>query len=270
MEPALVVVGLWLLFGGTHIALASEPARRRLVARLGELGFTGLFFLVAATSFAALVAYYAAHRFDGAPGLALANVTGLRSMLMIMIVVGVTLLAPALVIYPRLPAALFGQPIRHPRGIERITRHPFFAGTALFALAHMLLATRLVGTVFFAGLALLSIVGAWHQDRKLLGRRGTAYAEYLAATSAVPFAAIVSGRQTLVWRELPLGALGLGLVVALALRTAHAAIFAHGGAWIIAVVVAGALIAGLNAWRRARRVGSMPYPARSGLLKSGR
>jgi len=57
----------------------------------------------------------------------------------------------------------------HPRAarVERVTRHPFFVGVALLASAHLLLATRLVGTVFFAGLAALAILGAWHQDRKL-------------------------------------------------------------------------------------------------------
>ena len=53
-----------------------------------------------------------------------------------------------------------------------MTRHPFFVGVALLASAHVLLATRLVGAVFFAGLAALAILGARHQDRKILARRG--------------------------------------------------------------------------------------------------
>ncbi len=257
MEPALGVALLWAVFGGTHIVLATGPIRGRLVARLGEVGFTAVFYLVASASFALLVAYYAAHRFEGAPGPALASIPALRWTLMIVAVAGLTLTAPALAVYPRLPAALFGQPIRAARGIERITRHPFFAGFALFALAHVLLATRLVGAVFFGGFALLSVVGAWHQDLKLRARRGTPYAEYLAATSAVPFGAVVSGRQRLVWRELPIATLAIGVGLAIALRWWwHAALFAHGGAWIIGVFVVGALIAGLSAWRRSRRVGA--------------
>jgi uncharacterized membrane protein len=254
MTPALVVAALWLLFGGTHIGLASQSVRGRLVARLGEMGFTALFYLVAATSFAWLIAFYAAYRFEGVPGLALASVPALRWGLMIAVVAGLMLSVPALAVYPRLPMALFEQPIREPRGIERITRHPFFAGTALFALAHALLATHAVGAVFFGGLALLAILGARHQDGKLLARRGRAYADYLAATSAVPFAAIVAGRQRLVWNELPMVGLGLGLALALALRHWHDALFADGGAWIIGAFLGGSLIAGGNAWRRARRV----------------
>lgn len=253
MEPAVGVALCWTIFGGTHIGLAAGWLRGRLVARLGEMGFIAIFYLVASASFGVLVAYYAAHRFEGASGLALASVPVLRWTLMIVAVAGLTLTVPALVEYPRLPAALFGQAILAPRGIERITRHPFFAGLALFALAHALLATRLAGTVFFGGFALLSVIGAWHQDLKLAARRGTPYADYLAATSAVPFAAVVSGRQRLVWRELPVAALALGFGVALALRARHDAIFAHGGVWIIVAVVGGGFIAGLNAWRRSRR-----------------
>ena len=74
MEPALTVAVLWLLFAGTHIGLATRRVRAALVARLGEAGFTALFSVIASASFAAAIAYYAAHRTEGAPGLALANV----------------------------------------------------------------------------------------------------------------------------------------------------------------------------------------------------
>ena len=86
--------------------------------------------------------------------------------------------------------------------MERITRHAFFWGLGMLAIAHALLATRLVGTVLFTGVALVAIGGSYHQDRKLLARIGRPYADYLAATSAVPFAAIVAGRQRFPWTDL--------------------------------------------------------------------
>lgn len=251
MTPAAVVAVLWLLFGGSHIGLAA--VRGRLVARLGEIGFTVLFYLVAAVSFAALVTYYAGHRFDGVAGIGLAAVPAARWALLAVAVFGLALCAPALTTYARMPSALFGQPLRGVRGIERVSRHPFFAGMALFALAHLLLATHLVGTVFFTGLALLATAGAWHQDRKLLARRGPAYASYVASTSFIPFAAIIVGRQPLLWRELPLRAFAVGLALAGAARLWHGALFAGGGWWIVAAVVGGGTVAGINAWRRARR-----------------
>lgn len=258
MEPALLVTLLWLLFGGTHIGLATTRIRGALVGRLGDIGFNALFSLVAAASFALLIGTYAAHRSEGAAGLALGDWPGLRGMLMGVIVVGVALSTAALISYPRSPYTLFaGTTIRSPYGIERVTRHPFFAGVALLALAHVLLATRLVGTVFAAGLTLVAIAGAWHQDGKFLARQGRPYADYLAVTSAVPFAAILSGRQRLVVRELPLGTLVLGLAIALLLRAVHDSIFAHGGVFVIGAVIGGAAVETVQSWRRARRVGAV-------------
>ena len=146
--------------------------------------------------------------------------------------------------------------------VERITRHPFFMGFALAALAHVPLATRLVGAVFQAGLAALAIVGAWHQDRKLAALRGRPYDDYVAQTSAVPFGAILAGRQRLVWRELPYAALALCLAAAVWLRAVHGAIFDHGGAWLVGVVLGGAAAVGLVSWRRARRARGLRASAR--------
>lgn len=251
MAPAMIVALLWILSAGSHIGLGVY--RERLVRRLGPIGFTALFYVVAAVSFAALVTSYAAQRFDGLPGIGL-DASAVRWPLMAIAVLGLALCVPGLRSYGRMPSALFDQPVRAVRGIERVTRHPFFAGMALFAAAHVLLATRLVGTAFFAGLFLLATVGAWHQDRKLRARRGPVYASYLTATSAVPFVAVVAGRQPFVWRELPVAAFGIGVLLALAARAWHGALFAGGGWWIVAGVVGGGSIAGVNAWRRARRL----------------
>src|SRR5206468_3692581 len=84
-------------------------------------------------------------------------------------------------------------------------------------------------------------------------RRGPAYAQYLAVTSMLPFAAIVEGRQRLVWGELPIRAFAIGIVVAWALRWVHPSIFAGGGRWIIVATVAGGALASLQSWLRVRR-----------------
>jgi len=253
MASVLGVTALWLVFGGTHIGLATRRVRVGLVSRLGERGFVALFSLIAAVSFSVLVHYYTLHRFDGPPGLALGAVPALRWTLMAVVVVGIVLIAASLVVYPRSPMALFNKTVRAPRGIERVTRHALFVGVALLGAAHALLATRLVGTVLMGGLAIVAVAGAWHQDRKLLRQRGEPYAAYLEATSTVPFGAIVAGRQRLEWSELPAGALALGVVLAVVLRTVHGSIFAHGGAWVIAVVLGGAALAGVQSARRVRR-----------------
>jgi uncharacterized membrane protein len=248
---------LWVLFAGTHIGLAAAPIRGALARRLGELGFSVAFSAVAALSFTALVTFYAAHRFEGMAGLAAGAIAPARWGLIATLVAAFALMVASLVSYPRSPYALFATPaIREPRGVERITRHGFFAGAAVFAVAHALLATRLVGTVFAAGFAILSLAGAWHQDRKFLARHGADYAAYMAATSTVPFAAIIARRQRMVAGELPLGALGAGAGIGVALRLAHDHLFAWGGLGIVGVVVGGAVLESLQSWRRGRRLAS--------------
>jgi uncharacterized membrane protein len=251
MNPVVTVALLWLLFGGSHIALAA--IRPRLVGRLGAMGFTVFFYVVAAVTFTALVMYFVAHRFDGPAGFALTHSPLARWPLIGVAVFGVVLMIPALVEYPRLPTALFDQPIRSVRGIERITRHPFFAGTALFAAAHVLLAPRLIGAVFFGCWLLFTLAGAWHQDHKLRARRGRPYIEYCNVTSFLPFAAVLRGKQDIVWSELPLTFLAIGLVVAVAVRQWHQYLFAWGGLGIALVVTLGGALAGTNAWRRSLR-----------------
>ena len=249
-HPATAVALFWLLFGALHIGLTTHRIRAALVARLSEQGFIALFSVLASLTFAVAIAYYAAHRGDGAPGLALGAVPIARGVLMAVVVLGVVLMVAGPATYVGSPYDVLAHRARPPRGIERVTRHPFFVGLALFALAHALLATRLAGTVLFSGVALVSIAGAAHQDRKLLRRLGAPYADYLTATSAVPFAAIIGGRQRLVWSELPVAPLAASLVVAAALRAVHASLFAYDGAYVIAGVVGGA---GIITWRSARR-----------------
>jgi len=250
MEPSIAVAMLWLLFAGTHIGLASGRVRGELVARLGALGFTLLFFLVAAVAFSLLVHYYAEHRLEGGPGPGLGTQPVFGWIASAVSGLGLVLVSGSVAAYPRSPMALFTEEVRPPYGLERVTRHPFFIGVALLAVAHALAATRLVGVVFFGGFALFTISGARHQDVKLRALRGPAYADYFAVTSTWPFAAVPSGRERIVWRELPAAALAMGLVFVLALRWVHDGILGHGGAWVIGTVVGAAGFATLRAWRR--------------------
>jgi uncharacterized membrane protein len=75
-----------------------------------------------------------------------------------------------------------------PAAVERITRHPFFVGMALFAGAPMLLASTLASAIYFGGFVVVTLIGIPLQDRKLHARYGKVYAAHLSATSAIPFA----------------------------------------------------------------------------------
>jgi len=253
MQPAIGMTLLWLLFIGTHVGLGTAAVRRRAVARLGEWTFTLLFSLVAAVLFTWAVWFYADHRAEGWAGLALGGSPLVRGGLMMAIVLGIVLATASFESYSRSPYSLFSGRSGAPRGIERITRHPFFAGVVLVFGAHALLAGRLIGTIFALGFVCLAVFGAWHQDRKYLARKGEAYAAYLRVTSTVPFGAILAGRQQFVWRELPARALAGGVAVAVALRAVHDSILTTHGMWFSAAVVGGAALITLETWLRVRR-----------------
>jgi uncharacterized membrane protein len=267
MEPAITIALYWVLFGGTHLAFATGRTRAWLVRRLGDRGFELFFSLVAAATLGLLVHAFAGLRLDGVGGLALAAVPVARALLYGVAFAGMTLAIAGVLAFPASPMAPPGI-VRPPRGLARVTRHAFFAGMALLASAHLLLATRLTGAVFFAGIFLLVTLGARLQDRKLLARHGAPYADYLATTSGIPFAAIVAGRQRLVWRELPLGLLATSVVLTVALRWVHASIFAAGGAWIMAVTIGGVVLLEIATRVRRRAAAAVPASDRERLLAS--
>ena len=253
MDPLLRVALPLALFVAAHLGLAWPPLRERLVARLGRWGFTLLFSLVAWLTLGAAIAGYAAHAGAGPPGPALALHGAARAAAVAAITLGSALMLGGLAGYGRTPYAPSARQVREPRGLERVTRHPFFVGFALLGLAHALLASRLVGVLFFGGLALFALVGARLQDAKLLALRGEPYADYLAATSTLPFVAILAGRQRFVRDELPIRALLLGVALAGLLRALHAHLLDHGGLYLISVFVIGPLVLLVSEWRREHR-----------------
>lgn len=254
LEPVIRVLFAWLAFGGSHIALASSPVRGPLAARLGEKAFQGLFSAVAVATFALLCSVYADASTRGPAGLALASNPWIRWPAMATSALGVVSVFASLFDYPSSAYALSSAGHkREPRGFERITRHGFAVGIAMVGAAHALLAAQLSGTVFFAALALFAIAGSVHQDAKLRARDPERHGAFLAQTSLVPFAAIVSGRGRLVMSELRGSALALGLVAAWALREAHPWIFARGGVYVVIAVVGGAALATVQDARRMRR-----------------
>lgn len=248
------MVGCWVAFLGSHIGLAAAPVRERLVARLGLHRFMWTYLVIASLLFAALVVGYASVRDSGPRGLDLAADPWARGALSGVIAVAIALMIGAFA--PRgywdSPIAVLAAGVREPYGLERITRHPFFAGTVLLAGAHALLASRATTATFFVGFILLSTLGPAHQSRKLRRLR-PGYDQFLARTSSVPFLAILQGRQQLVLAELPWATLAFGVMGALALRWFHGGILAWHGAPVIAVTVGSSVLIGVIQRRREAR-----------------
>ena len=253
MEQSLVTAALWIAFGGTHVGLSMRPVRKRLVGWLGEDGYIFFYAAVALGTFGALVHFVALHRFDEPQASLLTSIPPVRGALIALSVFGFSLFVAAVIRYPGLPMAVFRHRTLPVRGIQRITRHPFFSGIAIWAAAHAFLSPSRVSFAFFLGMVVFSIVGALHQDRRLVEELGEPYRGYVAATSFWPFVAIATKRQKMTWREQPWVAYALGVVVSVGLYEVHDRIFDHGGAYVIGAVSLGSILALLGARARAKR-----------------
>jgi uncharacterized membrane protein len=216
---ALEIAALWAAFAATHMGLSSQGLRPKLVARLGALGFQGVYSLIALAIFVPMVGHYFSHKHAGPQLWHLGGLPGMRSAmyagmgLALVLMVG-GLLRPS-------PAAAFPG-AGEARGVQRITRHPLFMGAGLFGLLHLLVApVNAAELAFFGGFPLFAWAGCRHQDRRKLAEGGEAFRRFHAETGFLPFTAPGALRGL---REQPL-AVVLGIAAAVLLRTYHSAWF---------------------------------------------
>jgi uncharacterized membrane protein len=253
MHEGFVTALLWLGFAGTHIGLTTRLARARLVCALGERGFIVLYSMVALVTFGVLVHYVALHRVADSQASLLTSIPPVHGALFALSVFGFSLFVAGVLVYPQLPMAAFRHRVMKPRGIQQVTRHPFFSGISLWAIAHALLATSSVALVFFMGIVVLGFGGGLHQDRRLTSELGEDYRSYVASTSFWPFVAVATKRQRINWREQPWFGYITGIAASLGLYQVHPHIFDHGGAYVIVAVSAGSLISLANTGVRSAR-----------------
>jgi len=89
-----------------------------------------------------------------------------------------------------------------PKGIFRVTRHPILSAIALWAIVHIPASGQMTGIILQAAIGLLAIVGMNQIDRRKAREKGEAWQAYAQQTSAIPFAAIIRGRQRFVFSEI--------------------------------------------------------------------
>jgi uncharacterized membrane protein len=111
------------------------------------------------------------------------------------------------------------------RGILRVTRHPFLWGVALWAAGHLMVNGDLASLILFGTLLVLAILGTGSIDGKRRRKLGDAWERFASTTSAVPFAAIAAGRQSLRLGETGWWRLGVAVIVWGALLFAHPMLF---------------------------------------------
>lgn len=210
-----------LLFLGTHLGLSSSSLRGRLVASIGERGFLIVYSLVAFATLGYLIWLYNTlprYEYLWMPSPELYWVARvLMPVALILALGGFLVKNPTLVGAESLLGSGRGADLA--RGVTRITRHPFQWGVLIWSLCHIAANGDTISVAFFSAFGLLAGLGTVAMDRKKAALLGGAWQAYADTTSNIPFAAIVTGRNRLVFAELWLPVLlGLGAYVMLVWR----------------------------------------------------
>ncbi len=226
MNPVMAI-GVWaVLFVGTHLFISSSIIRPWLVGWLGEQAFRAVYSLVAFATLIPLVVVFAHHKHAG-PMLWYLRGTGpIRWLAWLMMLAALIFLVAGL-INPN-PAAIGAPAERRIAGVLKITRHPSFLAFTLFGFAHMLMNGWAGDLLFFGSFPALGILGGLHQDWRKLQEIGEPYRRFVAETSFFPSTALIDGRQR--WRngDIPLVAIGIGVVATIIIVALHPTLF--GGA----------------------------------------
>lgn len=223
--PSLALAAIFLL--GTHLGLSSTGLRPRLARALGERGFLAAYSLLALVALSWLVAEW-----RSAPYVPLWTPMAWQWFAPLLVVPVALVLVVCGFSQPN-PTAVGGGALLErgeaARGILRVTRNPVMWGFGLWALAHVVPNGDLASLIFFGTFAVLALVGTVLIDSKKARSHGVHWERLAEATSNLPFAAILGGRQSLGRAIREIG--WLRLVAAVLLY----ALLLHGHSWLFGV-----------------------------------
>ncbi len=215
----LVIAALtWV---GIHVGLAGTGLRGVAVRALGTRGFMAGFSLLSVASLVWLVRAYGGT--ETTPWWVAPN--WLRWGLVVLMLPAFVLVVAA---YTQPNPTAVGQKLpanREPQGIQRITRHPMMCGITLWATLHILGNGDSASTAFFGAFLLTALLGMPSIDAKLAARDPAGWRALAARTSALPFGAILAGRNHLSLREIGWLAPLLGLLLWAAVLHFHQKLF---------------------------------------------
>jgi uncharacterized membrane protein len=210
-----IAAAVWFLL---HAAVAGSSLRGVLVGRFGDKAYRGGFSLASVASLWWLISEY-----RGAPFHSLwVPPRPLYFAPLVLVPLAFVFLVGAFTVPS--PTAVGGEKhlaeVEPARGLLRLTRHPFLWSVVLWATAHLLVNADAGSLLFFGSLGVTAWRGARDIDHKRRRSNPAEFARFERMTSNVPFAAILTGRNHLVLREVWLPLL-LGLALALAAIALH-------------------------------------------------
>lgn len=219
-------IGFWAaLFLTTHLATTSQSIRPRVVAALGEQPYRGIYSLISFATFIPLTVEFVRNKHAGPMLWNLRDVPVARYVAIVLMVTAIPLMVASFATPSPTAIGSPNESMAEPRGVLKITRHPLFWAIGLFAVAHLMMNGWLGDVIFFGTLLLTVVVGVQHQDARKLRSLGESYRRFCEQTSAVPGAALLSGRQRLRSGDLPWAAIMVELVLVAVLVAVHPYVF---------------------------------------------
>ncbi len=192
--PSLIAASIYFLL--IHFGVSGTRFRDALTDRLGEGPYRGVFALASLAGIAWLI-----YAYRQAPTVELWGVLlGFRPAAYVLVFIAF-LFAVVGILTPSPTRVGMESKLAHGReavrGMVRITRHPFLWGVALWAAVHLIVNGDAASVVLFGSLFLLTVGGPFSIDAKRRRKFGEQWAPFAQATSAIPFAAILAGRNRL-------------------------------------------------------------------------
>jgi uncharacterized membrane protein len=213
-----------LFFYAIHGLVSATGLRAKIIGRIGENAYRGIFSLASALGLFWLISAYG-HSDTGyvviwpePPGARWATIV-LMLPILVLGFAGLTMKSPTAVGQEK--ALADAEPAR---GVLRITRHPFLSSVAAWAALHLVVNGDLASLVLFGTMLVLAITGMGSIDRKRAVAAPEDWARFAAVTSRMPFGAILQGRNSL-----KLGEIGVIRIVG---GVALWAIILHFHAWL--------------------------------------
>ena len=195
MGLLIVAAIVWI---GVHIGIAGTRLRDAVAGRIGENAFRAVFSLVAIAAIVFLV-----RAWSTASTAQLWYAPDWLRWLLVAVMLPAFVLFVAAVSVPN--PMMLGPPgatTPAPRGMIRVTRHPMLWSFALWAAVHVVGNGDTASILFFGAFLVTALAGMPSIDAKVARRDPATWQALSAATSVVPFAAIVQGRNRFVPREI--------------------------------------------------------------------
>ncbi len=214
------------VFVAAHFLLSSRPPRRAMTELLGVQGFRIGYSIVALAAFVWMLRAY-----EAAPVMEVWYPPAAFAWVPVLVMPLALLLAVCGLTTPSVTMvggeARLSDPSTHDvaPGMLRVTRHPFLWGTALWSASHLLVNGEAANMILMAGILVLSLGGMRHIDLRRETELGAAWGPMALTTSALPFAALASGRTTMDWKGIGWWRPAVAFVLYAALLHLHPAIF---------------------------------------------